>query len=226
MQKPIEIDLTSDADDKGGLDMEAPHPKGDNKFSEKNLKQESKPSPIPRVKRNITEFDWIQIDEDNQEIDYMKTFTDIHKHDYLQYKDLDIETLDPNYEQSNFRGNIIEKIMKSIAKDGTLKNRGGFDDYEMDETFVDDTNNPENAMMALNAITPAFVDFVCHSGGIESFKRSNYYIEKVSDAKKYQNQISTKKKSAKKSGKEAIKRKPEIPSRSIEEMKKVKKNNE
>lgn len=36
--------------------------------------------------------------------------------------------------------------MKSLAKDGTLKNKGGFDDYEYDDPLFDDSNNADQAM--------------------------------------------------------------------------------
>ena len=118
--------------------------------------------------------------------------------------------------------------MKSIAKDGTLKSRGGFDDYEYDDPFFNDDKNTDQAMQTLSAITPAFVDFVCHSGGIESFKRSNYYTDRLNDAKKYQSRVNTKKsKSAKKPNKDFFKKKLEdVPTRALDEMKKVKKNSE
>ena len=183
--------------------------------------------PKPELKL-IEEYEWIEIDNTKQEIDYVKAFRDKHKHDKINYSNLNIDSLDPNYIQPNsFRGNVIDKIMKSLAKDGEIKaTKKVQDDYDVNDTFVDDSDNFNSNTVAINQITPAFDDFICLHGDIEQFKKSNYFDGRIKIVKKHNNEMKKKakatRKAAKKTGKDGSKRRAE-EAKPPEALKKVKK---
>ena len=193
-----------------------------------DIKQESEGS--QKIQREINQYEWIAVEDSELEFNYIQAFLDIYKDDQINYKALDIDTLDPNYEEpSSYRGNVIDKILKSIAKDGVLKaGKRVPDDYDLQDAFVDDTGDPDLTMQTVSQLTPAFDDFVRHDGGIESFRRSNYYSNRLAIAKKHfyeqKKQKSKSSRIGKKSSKDPSKRKTEDPiSRPIEDMKKMKK---
>jgi len=191
----------------------------------------SEPKPEPKI---IKDYEWMEIDDSTQEIDYMKTFQDKHKNDKLDFELLDCESLNPNYTQpKSFRTNVIDKIIKSIAKDGVIKtSKKAQDDYDVNDVFVDDADDLNMKMATLNQLTPAFEDFICMSGTMDQFKKSNYFDKRLKVAKKFHNEAKkpAKKgasKAGKKSGKETKKRasaKDESGSRPEKELKKVKKS--
>ena len=111
----------------------------------------------------IKEFDWIEFENPTQELDCIKTSQENHKFDKLDLQPLNTETLDLQCDPSNaFRGNSIDKIMKSIAKDGVIKTAKKVqDDYDLNDRFVDDTADLNQKVANLNQLTPAFDDFIC-----------------------------------------------------------------
>jgi hypothetical protein len=192
-----------------------------------NLKEENDNS--QKMQKEVKHYEWIAIDDSDPEFNYIQNFLESHKEDGVNYKALDIDSLDPNFEEPNsYRGNVIDKILKSIAKDGVLKQGKRVpDDYDLQDAFVDDTGDPDFTMQTVSQLTPALDDFICHDGGIESFRRSPYYSNRIITAKKqFYDQKKQKKsnRTGKKTSKDPSKRKTEDPiSRSSEEMKKVKK---
>ena len=111
-----------------------------------NLSQDNKTSnPFKPEPKLIIQYEWISVNEDSQEVDYVKTFQDKHKNDNIDFKSLNLERLDPKYtEPSSYGINVIEKIQKALSKDGILKAiKKAQDGYDMDDTFVDDSENSE-----------------------------------------------------------------------------------
>jgi len=193
-------------------------------------KEDEKPKANAPV---ISQYEWVSIDAANPEIDYIKKFQENHKDHKLDYEKLNIESLNPSYvEPNSYKGNIVEKIMKSLAKDGVLKEaKKAQDDYDMNDSFVDDTDHFNSNQACFNLLTPAFDDFICLSGDIDQFKRSNYFDRRLKIAKKNQSdmkkQASAAKisnKTAKKGTKDMLKKRPsDSENRPADEMKKVKK---
>ena len=129
---------------------------------------------------------------------------------------------------------MIEKIQKALSKDGIIKAiKRAQDGYDMEDAFVDDSETVNNNPTSMNLLTPAFDDFICLSGSIEQFRKSDYFDHRIKIARKHDIEHKKAKgnnkntlKGGKKSGKEVTRKRPEEntdSSKPIGELKKVKK---
>ena len=213
------IDLTND--DKESPISKVPQAQLDSDQTSTEIKESFQLK--PKIKR--ANYEWIEIKEGEEDINYIKQFKESSQDEALDFKALDIELLDPDYkEPTNYGASVIDKIEKRIAKQGMLySQRRNGEDYDYEDYFVDDSANPDQKFMKLNALTPAFEDFVSFSGGIDSFKRSPYHNNRMKAAQELDHDLKhDKKKSAK--GKKSSKRKNEEElQRAENELRKVKK---
>lgn len=179
---------------------------------------------LPKVE--VSNYDWIPLKEKQNEFSYLESFLDKHKNDEIKYKKLDLDHLDPNYEEPPSHGwNVAEKIEKRIAKEGILYSKKRHqDEYDFDDDFVDDSANPNQAMLALGRVVAKYDDFILFAGAIDAFRRSSYAKSRIKSAEDVIETSKSKKgNKAKKSNKEPTKRKADDNiSRPEEDLKKNK----
>lgn len=145
-----------------------------------------------KSKEIVRDFGWISFDrEDLHEVNYLKHFIRMNK-DQIDYSALDIENLNPNPTEFGKKGSHLQDMLKRIHKYGKLdpfekkkkKRRDDIDDYDIGDSFIDDTGcDFEQTPNKLAFIESSFDDFVCYKGGIQDFLKSDYYVNRMNLAK-------------------------------------------
>ena len=108
------------------LVLETPNPDNPPKNVEIHPHREPEYIPIP-----ISRFEWVELKQDSGEFNYLESFKAKHSKDKLELEKLDLV---------GSKVDVIEKLMKSYAKDGVLMSKKNAQDaYDLEDGWVDDS---------------------------------------------------------------------------------------
>lgn len=148
-----------------------------------NLSQVTNLSQTAEVKN----YGWIEFDikQTPPTLNYVKSFLQQNDDSRINYKALDIPKADPFAAGSGSNFSFeLSSMQNRLSKWGTLsfpKNSKEDHDYDLDDSFIDDdekVNKQSGPNVGL--YESAWDDFVCLKGGLEAFRNSEYYQERIS----------------------------------------------
>lgn len=169
-----------------------------------------------KILPTVLEFSWVEIKPtETIEVNYLDSFFKKHPGATFDYYSLGIPKADPNPDEERGPKFDLASLHTRLSKWGGLslhnakKKKGGDEDYDVDDSFIDDVEGEEKVEHNPGFVESNFDDFVCFRGDLKAFKASEYYGDRVASIKQSiknvkEEEVKKKKKSPRRSSKEKL----------------------
>lgn len=147
--------------------------------------------PAEKEEKVVSQYEWVEVKPMAcGETNYLNTFIQNHTGITIDYCSLDIPKSDPTSESNGRTKKFdLSSMHARLSKWGglsmnTKKEKKDKENYDLDDSFIDDSETNKPGEHNPGFIEPVVEDFVSMTCDIKSFKKSNYYQERLKSIKK------------------------------------------
>jgi len=148
----------------------------------------------------VAKFGWIEIKAtEGIELNYLDTFLKNNNGSTIDYRKLEIPKSDPSPVKDKDISFDLASMHTRLSKWGGLnmgskKEKNKELNYDLEDSFIDDNEGNISGIQNAGFVESAFEDFICVRGGMQAFKASNYYLDRVKTIKQSLVEVTKKKK--------------------------------